>query len=324
MNRREALLALLSFSTALPGIAWAQGRRVRIGYLAPRQRSVFLPAVLRRLGELGYVDGKNLIVEYRSADGDIRRFGPLARELIEAKCDLIFAVGTEHPAQALRDAKSRIPIVLIAVSYDPVKSGVVPSLRRPGGSITGMFVPLPDLAAKHLELMHQALPGAKRFLVLADPLTKDQLEVVRSAAAGLRVEIVAEVFSTPPPHDVDSAFARARAAGAEAAIVLDSASFFDQRGKLAQASVKHRLPAIVNIHYFDEKSFLMSYGANFHTAFARAGDIAASILKGAKPGEIPLEQPAEFELVINLNAAKAFGITVPAPLITRATRLIVE
>src|SRR5204862_5254860 len=143
----------------------------------------------------------NLTVEYRSADGDIERFPPLARDLINAKCDLIYVIGTEHPAKVLVEAKTRIPIVLIAVTYDPVKAGLVANLRQPGGNITGMFAPLPELAAKHVELMHQILPGAKRLLLLADRLggVGDQVPAALRAAKTLGVEVQAEVFETPPP-----------------------------------------------------------------------------------------------------------------------------
>ena len=325
MHRRHAALALLSLCAggASP-LIWAQSRKVRIGYIAPRKRSVFLPSVLKRLAELGYVEGQNLTVEYRSADGDIQRFAPLSRELIAAKCDLIYAAGTEHPAQALVEARTTIPIVLIAVTYDPVKVGLVPNLRRPGGNITGMVAPLPELAAKHLELMRQSLPEVKRFLVLADTLsgTGDQLPHVQTAAKRLGVEVITEVFSTPPPFDLERALARASAAGAGGAIVLDSASFFDQRANLGELLMKYRLPAVVNVHYFDTPTFVFSYGANFHTAFARAGDMAARILGGAKPGDIPIEQPTEFELAVNLKTAKALGITIPGPVLARANRII--
>lgn len=325
MHRRHAAAALIWLCAAATSpFSLAQSRKVRVGYVAPRKSSVFLPSVLKRLAEAGYVQGKNLTLEYRSADGDIARFAPLARELISAKCDLIYAVGTEHPAQALVEAKAAIPIVLIAVTYDPVKVGLVPNLSRPGGNITGMFAPLPELAAKHLELMRQSLPGVRRFLVLADTLsgTGDQLPTVQRAAKRLGVEVISEVFTTPPPFDLESAVARAAAAGAGGAIVLDSASFFDQRARLGELLVKHKLPAVVNVHYFDTPAFVFSYGANFHTAFARAGDMAARILNGTKAGDIPIEQPTEFELSVNLKTAKALGITIPGPVLARANRVI--
>jgi len=325
MRRREALLAFGSLCMAPVSLAArAQSRAVRIGYLAPRQRSVFLPSILKRLAQLGYVEGKNLALEYRSSDGDVDRFVPLAHELIKTKCDLIYAVGSEHPAQALAASKTHIPVIFIAVTYDPIKVGLVRSLSRPGGNITGMFAPLPELVVKHLELMQQTLPRGKRFLVLADTLTGvgDQLPNARTAARRLGLELVEEVFTTAPPFDLEAALNRAQSAKVEGVIVLDSASFFDQRHRLGQLLMQRKLPSVVNIHYFDEPNFLFAYGTNFHTAFARAGDMAARILSGAKPGDIPIEQATEFELAVNLKTARALGISVPGPLLARANRVI--
>ena len=321
MDRRRVIGLLAGL--ALPQFALSQATRsARVGYLAPRQRSVFLPGILKRLADRGFVEGKNLSVEYRSADGDISRFPQLARELIDAKCDLIFAVGTEHPAVALRSSATRIPIVLVAVTYDPSKAGIVANLGRPGGSITGVYTPVLDLAAKQLELLHQTLPTARRFLVLADSQNKEQLDVVRRAAARLRVQLIEEVYEVPPPYPLHSTFARAKSAGAQAVVALDSASFFDQRQRLSQLAITHRLPTVVNVHYLDQTGFLLGYGADFATAFARAGDIAAAILGGANPGEIPLEQPGEFVLIANLGAAKELGISIPASVLARANRVL--
>lgn len=323
MNRRDAVLALLALGAAsAPRIASPQARVVRLGVLSPRQDSVYLPAFLKRLEELGYVEGKNIIIDHRSADGVPERFPSLARDLIRAKNDLIVAVGPVLSVRALLEAKVDVPVVIVTTSYDPVKEGVVTSLRRPGGNITGMFFPVFTLAAKHLELMRETLPKAKRFLVLADPFNKEHLEVVRQAANPLRVEIIVETLAAPR-YDVDSAFTKGRAAGAEAVIVLDSPVIFDQRKKIAEFVMKHRLPSIVNPHYFlGGSEFLIGYGPNFATAFTRLGDIVGSILKGVKAGDIPIEQPMHFEMIINRRAAKALGITIPNSVVVRADRTI--
>ena len=318
--RRRTLVQALGFLFA-PSIAIGQARPVRIGVLAPVAKSRFLPAALKRLEELGYVEGKNLVIDYRSTEGVAERGPALARELIRAKSDLILAItGAEHTVRALLEAKAVTPVVIVVANYDPVKAGIISSLSRPGGNITGMFFPVFELAAKHMELMREIVPKAKRYLVLADPYTDLQLEFVRKAAEQLRVEIVVERFAALP-YDLDSAFVKGKAAGTEAVIVLDSAAWGPMR-KIAELAVKHRLPSVVNVQHMGEPEFLIGYGANFDTAFVRLGDIMASILKGVKPADIPVEQPTQFELVVNQKTAKALGIKIPQSIMLRATRVI--
>jgi putative ABC transport system substrate-binding protein len=262
-----------------------------------------------------------MVVEYRSAQGVAGRLPSLARELIQAKCDLIFALGPEQAARAVLEAKSGIPIVILAVDYDPVKAGIISNLARPGGNVTGMFISQPALAAKRLQLMREMVPKAKRFLVLADPFTKEQIEAVRQAAEQLRVEIVVETFAAPP-YDLDSAFVKGRAAGVDAVISVTSPIFADRRTSIAELAIKHRLPSAGSNTLYAEAGFLFSYGAKPNKAFVRAGDIAASILKGAKPGDIGVEQTNEFELVVNLKTAKTLGIAIPPSIAVRADRAI--
>ena len=314
-------LALFAFAASAPRIGSAQARTVRIGILAPRQDSIYLPAVLKRLGELGYVEGQNLIVDFRSADGVAERFPSLARELIRAKSDLIIAHGPEHSARALLNAKVDVPVVILAVTYDPVKAGIIANLRRPGGNVTGMVLLQPAIAAKRLQLLREIVPKVKRFLVLTDRFTAEQLESVRLAAEQMRVEIVAETFASLP-YDLESAFAKGRAAGTEAVVLLGSSAFFDQRTKIFELTRKHQLPSIGIQAGYSEVGHLMSYDVNPATAFVRAGDIAASILKGTKPGDIPVEQPTEFEFVVNMKTAKALGISIPQAILLRANRVI--
>jgi ABC-type uncharacterized transport system substrate-binding protein len=322
MNRRDTVLALLVLGAAgVPRIALAQARPVRIGLLTLRLPSLFFPAILKRLSELGYVEGKTMLVEYRSAQGVAERLPPLARELIQAKCDLIFALGPEGAARAVLEARAGIPVVILAVNYDPVKAGIVSNLARPGGNVTGMFVSAPVLAAKHLQLMREMVPKGKRFLVLADPFTDEQVEALRRAAEQLRVEIVVETFAKPP-YDLGSAFAKGRAAKVDGVISATSPVFADRRADIAELAIKHRLPLAGGFTSFAEAGYLFSYGVKPDKAFIRAGDMAASILKGAKPGDIGVEQPTEFELVVNLKTAKALGIKIPQSIAVRADRAI--
>ena len=296
---------------------------MRIGALVGRRNSIFLPGILKRLGELGYVEGRNLVVEYRSTDGVVERFPPLARELIEAKCDLIFAIGAEQGARALIQAKSPIPVVIFANEYDPVRAGIVSNLRFPGGNLTGVFLSQIELGAKRVELMRAILPAATRYLVLGDAFTKDQLDATRQAARQLRVEIVEEIFGSPP-YDIEAAFARSRARRVEALMVLTSPHLFDQRAKISGLTVEHRLPASVGypVASWGEAGFLVAYNADQAKTMARAADMAASILRGAKPGEIAVEQATNCEMVINLKTAKALGITIPQSVLLRADRVI--
>ena len=314
-------LALLAYSPIASRIASAQPRQVRIGVLAPRQNSIYLPAVLARLSELGYVEGRNLVVDFRSADGVAERFASLARDLIRAKSELIIAIGTEQAARALIDAKAEVPIVILAIEYDPVKAGLVASYRRPGGNVTGMVLLQPEIAAKRLQLMREIVPMAKRFLVLSDKFSPEQLEFVRQAASELKQELVTETFAAPP-YDLDSAFAKGRAAGVGAVLALTTPVFFDQRQKIAELAVKHRLASAGGQVLYAEAGFLFSYGVNPAKAFTRAGDIVASILKGTKAGDIPVEQPTEFEFAVNLKTAKALKISILPSILLRANRVI--
>ena len=320
ITRRKLIIAL---GACVPRIAFGQTRLVRIGVLAARQPSLFFPQVLARLGELGYVEGKNLIVDYRSADGVAERFPSLARDLIRAKCDLIFAVGPVHPARALLDAKVDVPVVVLAVDYDPVKAGIVASLRRPGGNLTGVSSLSSSLMPKRLELLREIVPKAKRILVLSDLFTTQQLEVVRQAADQLRVEIVVETFATLP-YDLEAAFARGHKAGAEAIFGLSSPALYDRRTTINKLVRQYRLPLAGSGlgvgGTIEESEALFIYDAV--KPFVRAADIAVSILKGAKAGDIPLEQPTRFELVVNLKAANRLKISIPQSLLVRANQVI--
>ncbi len=319
MKRRE-FVALLG-SLLAPAMALAQVRTVRIGVLTPVKAPAALPSILKRLGELGFVEGKNLTVELRSADGAPERFPSLAHDLVEAKCNLIIAYGAESAARALVQATKSVPILIVAIDYDPLQAGLVRSLRRPGGNVTGIFIPNPLLAAKRLELLREVLPGARRILALADSYTTPQLEVTRSAAARLNMEIVTVTF-TAPPYDLESAFEKGRLAGVEALLLFTSPVFFEQRARIAELAAVKRLPSVVSSSSWLGAGNMISHGVISSIAFVRAGDIAASILKGANPVEIAIEQAAAFETVINLKVAKALGLRIPQPVLLRADRVI--
>jgi len=321
VQRRRLLVAFGGLLVAPPS-AWTQPRTVRIGVLSPRRESVILKPVLARLSELGYVEGRNLRLEYRSADGVVDRFPGLARELIEAKCDLIFAAGSMYPARALRDATTSVPIIIVAIDYDPVKTGIVTNLRRPGGNITGVAFSAPEVVAKRVEFLREVLPQATRFLVFSDPYSAEQFESMRQTAQQLGVQLVAHTFESRP-YAFEAAFEQGEKAGVAALLLPTSPVFFDRRATIYEIAMKRRLPlAVGGSAWWTGTGWLVGYGVIVDKTYARAGDIAASILKGKPPGEIPVEQPSDFEFAVNLRTAKAIGIKIPQSVLVRASRIV--
>ena len=319
MRRRNFVLALGSL--AVSPAALAQTPQARIGVLTPVQRPAALPSVLKRLGDLGFVEGRNLTVVLRSTQGATEKFSPLARELIQAKPDLLIAYGAEPAAQALIQSTAVIPIVFLAIDYDPIEAGIVSSLSRPGKNVTGIYLPTPELVMKRLELLREILPRLSRILVLSDPYTNSQLKALRVAAERMRIEIVEAGFTTPP-YDFQPGFENGRKARVEALFLPSSPVFFDQRAAIADLASANRLPSIVATPGWTRSGFLVSYGPDSSKVFVRAGDITASILKGRKPGEIPVEQVNVYDMAINLKVAKTLGLTIPDTVRLRADLVI--
>ena len=318
---RRRLLIIGGAFIATSWSAWALSRHVRLGVLGPRKNSILLPSVLGRLDELGYREGRNLSIEYRSADGVVTRFPSLARELIKAKCDLIIAVGTDEAAKALVNAKANVPIVFLANDYDPVQAGIIADMRRPGGNVTGVFLPTLEISAKRVEIMQEFIPKLRRLLVLADNFTNDQLQAVSRAAKSAHIEIILQKLEVLP-YNLGAAIANGRSAGAQALVALVSPVLFDQRKELEDTIIKYGLPAVAGASAWGERGYLFTYGADYAKAFARAGDMVASILGGAKAGDLPVEQATAFEFVVNLKVARTLGIKVPQAVLARANRVI--
>jgi len=312
----------------LPWAAWAQpaaGKTYRLGILSPGAApdpsvptlANTLPAALR---ELGYVEGRNLVVERRFADDKVERLPALARELVALKCDVIAGLSTQG-ILAAREATTTIPIVMV-IATDPVAMGLVASLGRPGGHITGIsMVAETSLAGKRLELLKEAVPKAARVVVFGSaPLASSaQLKEARKAADTLRVKIVPVELRDA---DYDRAFATMAAEHADAIVVLGGPTIIRDRKEVVEHAAKHRLPIISSNPELTEVGALMSYGSsNAHLA-GRAAVYVDKILKGAKPAGLPVEQASTFELVINLNTAKALNLTLPQSLLERADRVI--
>jgi putative tryptophan/tyrosine transport system substrate-binding protein len=327
MDRRDTVLALLALGAApLAAEAQQAAKVARIGYLSPNlaasphQRDAFLQG----LRDLGYVEGRNVVIEYRDAEGKLERFPALAAELVALKVDVILAEGgTLGPRVAMR-VTTTIPIVFVA--GDPVGSGLVTSLARPGGNLTGLSNLAAELVGKRLELLKQALPGVDRVAVLREPaalgerMAKDMLKAADVAARALGVQ--PQFIDARGPDEFARAFSDMTSARAGALTLLPSAMFNREHRRLVDLAAKNRLPAVYASREFVDAGGLMSYGANQRDLFRRAAIYVDKILKGAKPGDLPVEQPTKFELVINLITAKSLGITIPQSVLAHADEVI--
>ena len=327
MNRLNAGLVLLIGLLVAPFATEAQqsGRVYRVGYLnTPTRESVEhgLAAFLRTLRELGWIEGQNLIIEYRWAEGNVERLPALAAELVRYKVDVIVAPAGSA-ALAAKNATSSIPIVMIFAS-DPVEMGLVASLRRPGGNITGTtFTPGPEIFGKQLQILKEAVPHASRVAVLsnpADPSFALQVRQVEATARSLGIRL--QHVEARGPEEFDSAFAAMARERADALLVTGTSTFLAHRTRLAELAVKGRLPTMHSFRESVEAGGLMAYAVNMADFVGRSAVYVDKILKGAKPADLPIEQPTKFELIINLKAAKALGITVPQALVLRADEVI--
>ena len=327
MNRLNAGLVLLIGLLVAPLATEAQqpGRVYRVGYLStPTRESVEhgLAAFLRTLRELGWIEGQNLIIEYRWAEGNVEQLPGLAAELVRHKVDVIVAPAGSA-ALAAKNATSSIPIVMIFAS-DPVEMGLVASLRRPGGNITGTtFTPGPEIFGKQLQILKEAVPHASRVAILsnpADPSFALQVRQVEATARSLGIRL--QHVEARGPEEFDSAFAAMARERADALLVTGTSTFLAHRVRLAELAVKGRLPTMHSFRESVEAGGLMAYAVNMADFVGRSAVYLDKILKGAKPADLPIEQPTKFELIINLKAAKALGITVPQALVLRADEVI--
>ncbi len=296
-----------------------------VGFLNPgtfdaaRQR--YLEAFRQELRELGYVEGQNIAIEYRYAEGKLDRLPDLAAELVRLKVDVIMAV-TPPAVQAAKEATRTIPIVMVTIQ-DPVAVGLVAGLARPGGNLTGVTCFAPELSGKRLELLKEAVPGVTRVVVLANPAspsTQGDLAATKVAARSLGLQL--QIVNLRGPDEFDSAFSVMTAGHAGALNVLADVMFFSQRARIADLAAKNRLPAMFDFREYVDAGGLIAYGPSLSGLFRRAATYVAKILKGAKPADLPVERPVRFELVINLKTAKALGLTIPPSVLIRADEVI--
>lgn len=304
------------------------GKVPRIGYLNPNAATAnprLFEAFRQGLRDLGYVEGRNLQIEFRSAEAKPERLQVLAAELVALRVDVIVTGAGTLAALAARQATGTIPIVFNSVG-DPVTSGLVESFARPGANVTGLSLLFPELVGKCLEFLKQAVPGIGRVAVLwplgavPDRAERDILKSAEVAARALKVRL--QIVEARGPEDFDRAFADMTGARADALTVLSSPSFSSERKRLVDLAAKNRLPTVYSFREYVDSGGLMSYGPDLADMSRRSATYVDRILKGAKAGDLPVEQPSKFELVINLRAAKQLGLTIPQSMIARADEVI--
>jgi putative ABC transport system substrate-binding protein len=325
MKRRDFMLALGGVAASLPLVAQAQQQAVVIGLLhsgSADDQTSLVAAARQSLKEAGFIEGQNLTIEYRWADGKYDRLPGMAAELVDRRVALIVAAGGTDPARAAKAATSTIPIVFISAA-DPVRTGIVSSLSRPEGNVTGINMVGATLEAKRLELLHEVVPQASTIGVLINPkypAAKIQTQEVQEATARLGVKLVLRNASTE--QEVDAAFAAFVEQKAGAVLACNDPFFGSYREKLAALALRHKLPAMSFRREFADVGGLLSYGAVFEEGYRQAGVYAAKILKGAKTTDLPVMQPTKFEMVVNLKTAKALGLAISESLLLRADKVI--
>jgi putative ABC transport system substrate-binding protein len=319
--RRREFIAALGGAAAWPVVASAQQQRFRIGLLNTGASTFFIAPFMGKLEELGYVEGKNIVIERKFAEGNSERLKEFAAQLARQNVDVIVTIGTPA-AFAAKQATSTIPIVFGAIS-DPVGVGLVASLARPGGNATGNSLMAPDLSAKRLDILRTLAPGITRFAILWDSSNPGMAERVHETKIAADQSHV--LLHTVGPRNLDeleAAFAELLNQRPDALLVTTEAFTRQHLGRILDFANRNKIPAMFEDSSFVEAGGLMSYGPSYEEVFRTAAVFVNKILKGAKPGDLPIEQPTKFELVINLKTAKALGVEIPPQLLARADKVI--
>ena len=326
MRRRTFISLLGGAAVAWPVATTAQqARRIpRIGFMGtstPALEANLGGAFREGLGELGYQESRNIIIEYRWADGRYERFPALVADLLAVPVDVIVTAGT--PATlAVKNATSTIPLVMIAVG-DPVGTGIVPSLARPRGNITGLSSIAPDLEGKRLELLREMIPKLSQVALFLNPTNEFHAVSVRQAfAAAQALGIKLQPLEVRTSEELDGAFAAIVRTKPDALLILADRVFLHNRKRMMDFAAEHRLPSVNAYRELVEVGGLMSYGPSYEDMHKRAADYVDKILKGAKPGDLPVEQPSKFTLILNVKSAKALGLEIPPMLLARADEVI--
>jgi putative tryptophan/tyrosine transport system substrate-binding protein len=329
MDRRNTILSLVALGAAAGprgSLAQQQGKVWRVGFLSLQTRSDSLisqynDAFLKGMRDLRYVEGKNLVVEWRFADGKPERLPGMAAELVQLKVDVIVAVAS--PAiGAAQKATTTIPIVM-ATTGDPVGSGFVKSLARPGGNITGLSNMGGDIGPKLFDLLRAVVPKLSRVAVLVSPTSTTYRAIAESVqAAAQKTNVKTLVIEASTPQEIENAFSTMARDNADAVLVGAAPFFTIQRLQIAELALKYRLPSVFGNRAIVEAGGLMSYAQNFVENYLRSAVYVDKILKGAKPADLPVEQPTQFDLVVNLKTAKVLGIIIPQSILLRADAVI--
>ena len=325
MRRREFITLIGGAAAAWPLAAHGQSDKIpRIGFIGASLEQAFMAAqygsFLAELRAQGFEEGRNIVVDYKRNDDPHGPFAAAA-ELMRSQADLVVATGPEATLQAVIGASRSIPIVFLAVQYDPIARGYVKSLAHPGGNVTGIFYRQLELAAKQLELLVQTFPERSRLGVLYDAASTDQFDAAETSAKSMPLQL-RPLKMEKPPYDFGAAFQTVANGGAQMVLVLSSPFFVEYHKEIAAAAIKHRLPTMFVFKTYVVDGGLMSYGVEQLAMYRRLGDYVAKILKGAKPADLPVEQPTKFEFIINLKTAKAIGIALPTSALLRADEVI--
>jgi putative ABC transport system substrate-binding protein len=325
MKRREFVLLLVGAMTTAPAVRAQQKAMPVIGFLSatsPEPLAPFVAAFRQGLSEAGYVERQNVAIEYRWAEGHYDRLPALAADLVGLKVDVIVSTGGTSPALAAKDATPTIPIVFIT-GGDPVEQGLVASLARPGGNLTGFSLLVGELIPKRLELLSELVPRASVIALFVNPNMADTERIIRDmqeAASAKGVQL--HILRVGGESEIDAAFASVAQLRAGALLVAGDPLFDSQRGQLVALASRHALPTIYSEREFAAAGGLISYGTSRTAVYRQAGSYAGKILAGAKPADLPVQQPTTFELVVNLKIAKALGLTIPPSILARADEVI--
>ena len=329
MSRRVILALLLAVTGTAGALSPAAGEIYRLGILQPSQPAAMwrsapqMRSFLEGLQQLGYVEGQNLVIDFRSAESEIERLPGLAAELVALKVDVLWVATCGAPLAAAMRATATIPIVVAACSDDMVAAGIVQSLARPGGNVTGIQKLTPELAAKRLELLKEVSPKASRVAILWDPAYSDfaaDWARLRASARSLGVTLLP--VEAKDPTEFESSFSTMIALRADALITFSDAVTYVHRQRLADLAFQHRLAMITPFQETTAAGGLISYGPSIPDTTHHSAVFIDRILKGTKAGDVPIEQPTKFDLVINLKTAKALGLTLPQSLLLRADEVI--